>query len=113
MGQMAELALAQARQENVALRRALAQAQGMFGEMQAQYRAMAMEQAFIAAALQTQAVSVSGQSLRSERIAECISIGRETARLYIEQLSAEAAEEGALRTAEQGANKGGTEDASV
>lgn len=90
MGQMADLNLAACREENVRLRGIVVQQQRAMEAMRERDRVGAMEIAFIAAALQTQAVSIGRQVDRSERIDECISIGRETARKYVEQMISEA-----------------------
>ena len=99
MGTLADLSLAQARQENMALRGALSRAEGMIRGMQARERVMEMEQVFIGAALGAcVGASLAGGSIPpadSSIVSTAITLGRTTARLYIEALSAEAAADGA------------------
>jgi hypothetical protein len=87
---MAELNLAAVREENVRLRAAVGKLQGMVNGLLGQDRRGAMEVAFIAAALH--ASTEDGWRDDDQYVKEVIEIGRRTARLYIEELTAEAEE---------------------
>lgn len=89
MGQMAELNLAACREENVRLRAAVGRLQGMVNGLLGQDRRGAMEVVFIGAALHA---STEGgwRDDDDQYVKEVIEIGRRTARLYIEALTAEA-----------------------
>ncbi|MFA7209666.1 MAG: hypothetical protein WC120_05330 [Parcubacteria group bacterium] len=91
MGQMVGLNLAACREENVRLRAAVGRLQGMLNAVGARDRAMEMEQRFIASY---------APLFPPEHQSGAIRAGRDLARLYIEQLTAEEAE----ATEEKGAS---------
>ncbi|MEN6425995.1 MAG: hypothetical protein ABFE13_11565 [Phycisphaerales bacterium] len=99
MGIGEQLNAAALKQENMGLRAELARARGMLRAISAQNQAMEMEVKFIAAALNRFVI------WPEENVLAAISAGRLAARLYIEQLSAEAENERA--EAEVSAPEGG------
>lgn len=102
MGQMADLKLSAVLEENGRLRAAVGRLQGMLNMVQARDRAMEMEQRFIGAALTGMMLAAKNGALYTSLSSEAITAGRTTARIYIEALTAEAAEAPAAE-AEKGA----------